>query len=151
MTRSLTVVPLLLAVLGFAGCAAEQDESSESSASSAESELTIRKEFYCGREGYDFDLLLKFSQKGTKLHVEWGLDNIAMGDGEIDPTYRPRIGNASFVRFTGFQGLDDAFAAGPKSTKILVEKSFLEGKPGRAKLQFVHADGEFEQSINVCE
>jgi hypothetical protein len=60
------------------------------------------------------------------------------------------FGRASFVRFTGFPGLDDAFGQPPTSTKILVEKPLLEGKPGRVKLQFVHADGELEQSENLC-
>ena len=94
---------------------------------------------------------MKLTSRGTKLHVEWGLDNIATGDGVIDPSYRPRSGNASFVRFVGFRGLDDAWGEPQESTKVLVEKSLLEGKPGRVKLQFVHAGDEFEQSDNACQ
>lgn len=151
MMHSIKLVLVALAVCGLAGCTAAGDED-ESSPSSEESELrsSMKTEFYCGREGYDFDLSLKLERKGKRLHVEWGLDNVAIGEGAIDPSYRPRPGYASFVRFTGFPGLDDAFGEPQRSTKILVEKPLLEGKPGRVKLQFVHADGEFEQSDNAC-
>ena len=145
----LALVTLALAVCGLVGCTADAEEDSSTS---EESELRrIRTEFACGQEGWDSDLLVKLSSRGTKLHVEWGLDNIATGDGVIDPTYRPRAGNANFVRFVGFKGLDDAWGDPQQSTKVLVEKPLLEGKPGRVKLQFVHANGEFEQSDNTCQ
>jgi hypothetical protein len=141
------LVLVAVALCGLAGCSEPDDESANGE---SQVRTAIKTDFYCGREGYDFDLSLQLSDGGKKLHVEWGLDNIVTGDGEIDPSYRPRPGNANFVRFTGFPGLDDAFGQPPASTKILVEKPLLEGKPGRAKLQFVHADGEFEQSDNAC-
>jgi hypothetical protein len=150
MMRSIKLVLVVLAGCSLAGCAAAQDESPPSSEDSSELRASTKTEFYCGREGYDFDLTVKLSAKGSKLHVEWGLDNIVTGEGTIDPSYRPRAGNASFVRFTGFAGLDDAFGQPPTSTKILVEKPLLEGKAGRVKLQFVHANDEFEQSDNAC-
>lgn len=139
-----------LAIGGLVGCAAPAVE--EASASD-ESELgKVQTAFACQlREDWDFDLGVKLSSKGTKLHVEWGLDNIATGDGVIDPTYRPRAGNANFVRFVGFEGLDDAWGEPQKETTVLVEKPLLEGKPGRVKLQFVHANGDFEQSVNTCQ
>jgi hypothetical protein len=141
-----------LVVCGLVGCAAPADDEASGATESGESELRVKTEFACQlREGWDFDLGVKLSSKGTKLHVEWGLDNIATGDGVIDPTYRPRAGNASFVRFVGFEGLDDAWGEPQKETTVLVEKSLLEGKPGRVKLQFVHANGDFEQSINTCQ
>ena len=100
MMRSIKLVLVALAACGLAGCTAAADESP---LTSEESELRTAKktDFYCGREGYDFDLSVKLSNKGQKLHVEWGLDNIATGEGTIDPSYRPRPGNANFVRFSG--------------------------------------------------
>lgn len=146
MKRALSLV---IAALWLAGCSAQSEE--ESSAND-ESELRrVKTEFGCRiAEDWDYDLGVKLSAKGTKLHVEWGLDNIVEGDGVIDPTYRPRPGNASFVRFVGFKGLADAFGEPIEETTILVEKSLLEGKPGRVKLQFVHTDGEFDQRVNSC-
>jgi hypothetical protein len=143
------LLTLALAVGGLVGCTA--DAGAEDSSASEESELRkIRTEFACGEEGWDLDVTVKLSSRGTKLHVEWGLENVATGDGVIDPTYRPRAGNASFVRFVGFKGLDDAWGEPQRSAAVLVEKSLLEGKPGRVKLQFVHANGEFEQRENAC-
>ena len=148
MIRPLVLVLSAVLLSGVAGCAADAadpvaDGTSEVGAAAATS-------FFCGREDFDFDLTLELTDGGKKLHVEWGLDNIVTGDGEIDPTYRPHAGNANYVRFIGFQGLDGAFGEAPRSTKILVEKPLLEGKKGRAKLQFVQEDGEFEQSDNAC-
>ena len=139
-----------LAICSLVGCAAPADEDPSTS---EESELKkVKTEFACQlSEDWDFDLGVKLSSKGTKLHVEWGLDNIATGDGVIDPTYRPRAGNANYVRFVGFKGLDDAWGEPQKKTTVLVEKPLLEGKPGHVKLQFVHADGDFEQSVNTCQ
>ena len=142
---------LMVAVFGLMGCTAAADEDSSSSEASEAELRRVKTEFGCRiAEDWDYDLGVKLSSKGTKLHVEWGLDNIAEGDGVIDPTYRPRAGNANFVRFVGFKGLDDAFGETLKETTILVEKPLLEGKPGRVKLQFVHADGEFDQRVNDC-
>ena len=149
MIRSLKLVLLAMALCSVAGCAETNDEIAPSNEVS-EVRTAIDAAFYCGREGYDFDLSIELGGGGKKLHVVWGLDNIVEGDGEIDPSYRPRPGNANFVRFTGFRGLDGAFGEAPQTIKILVEKPLLEGKPGRAKLQFVHPDGEFEQSDNAC-
>src|SRR4051812_20999851 len=149
MKRSMGLVVVTFAICGSVGCSAGADEEASTG---EESELrTVKTEFGCGREGWDFDLSVKLSSHGQKLHVEWGLDNIATGDGVIDPSYRPRAGNADFVRFVGFRGLDDAWGERQRSTNVLVEKPLLDGKPGRVKLQFVHANGEFEQSDNACE
>jgi hypothetical protein len=142
----MTVV--LAGLFCLVGCTAD---TGEDPSSSEDSELRTKTEFACSRDGGDFDLSVKLSSHGQKLHVEWGLDNIATGDGVIDPSYRPRAGNVSFVRFTGFRGLDDAWGERQRSANVLVEKPLLEGKPGRVKLQFVHANGEFEQSDNACE
>lgn len=151
MKRALSLV---VAALCLAGCSA-QDAEQDSSNETSESELgsrRIKTEFGCRiGEDWDFDLGVKLSSKGTKLHVEWGLDNIVEGDGVIDPTYRPRPGNADFVRFVGFKGLADAFGEPIEETTVLVEKPLLEGKPGRVKLQFVHAGGEFDQRVNECQ
>ena len=148
MKRALSLV---IAALCLAGCSAQVEDES---ASNDEAELrsrAIKTEFGCRiAEDWDYDLGVELSSKGTKLHVEWGLDNIVEGDGAIDPTYRPRAGNANFVRFVGFKGLADAFGEPIEETTILVEKPLLEGKPGRVKLQFVHADGEFDQRVNSC-
>lgn len=144
------VALLAVGVFGLVGCTAGNAGDDDSSVSDESGLTRVKTEFACGRPGSDYDLSVKLSSKGTKLHVEWGLDNIATGNGVLDPTYRPRAGNANFVRFVGFKGLDDAWGEPQESTKVLVEKPLLEGKPGRVKLQFVHSNGEFEQSENEC-
>ena len=141
---------MVLAVFLSAGCTTDDED--ESSAIDEAELRRVKTQFACQQQpDWDFDLGVKLSSKGTKLHVEWGLDNVATGDGVIDATYRPRAGNASFVRFVGFKGLDDAWGEPQKETTVLVEKPLLEGKPGRVKLQFVHANGEFEQRVNTCQ
>lgn len=138
--------------LTLLACNGEDDETS---AASDESEVsTHATRFGCGREDFDADLGLRFSNRGTKVVADWGLDNIVTGTGSLDPTYRPTPENANFVRFTGFRGIaDDAevFAGGQwVRVTLLVEKPMLEGKPGRAKLQMRWEHGEFEQTDNAC-
>jgi hypothetical protein len=147
--RSMKATLLGLALCGVAACTGSVEDTAVAGEASA-IKTAHATQFYCGREDYDIDLSVTLSADGKKLSVEWGLDNIVSGEGTLDPEYRPRPGNANYVRFVGFRGLDGAFAEAPKRTTVLIEKPLLEGKPGRAKLQFLH-ENEFEQSDNACQ
>src|SRR6188472_2672364 len=64
--------------------------------------------FACTPEGGEADLSVDLLDGGKKIGVVFGLDSQIEAEGAIDPAYKPRAGNANFVRFDGVDQLGSA-------------------------------------------
>jgi len=138
-------IATLFIVACSAACGAEDASGPNEPFATDEDDVTGARSLAFSCTATENDLMVRISANKKNLSVILGLENQVTGKGTLDPTYRPRPNNKSYVRYGGFPTL----AYDSTDVNFLVENAMFEGRQGHVKFQ--QRGEDFEQIVYTCK